>query len=146
MCTKPCCNPPHFLGFISASNDLCHSLALLARCLFSTLVDPHALFAYLASHLIGLDKCPGVRPIGICETAGRLVSKTILHISKCDLQDSAGPLQLCASQVFFIEEAIHEIRACFQLEDAEAVLLVDASNSFNSLNREGVLHNIQIWP
>ena len=43
--------------FKSASHELCHSLALLARRLCTTFVDP-----------IALDKCPGIRPIGICET------------------------------------------------------------------------------
>lgn len=32
----------------------------------------------------------------------------------------------------------------FQREDTEAILLVDASNAFNSLNRQTALHNIQL--
>ena len=52
-------------SFHAASWDLCHSLALLARKLCVSFVDPTGLSAFLACRLIALDKCPGVRPIGI---------------------------------------------------------------------------------
>ena len=81
------CAPP----FKSTSNDLCHSLALLAKRLCTTFVDPKAL---LACRLIALDKCPGVRPIGICETARRIIAKATLSVTRDDLQDVAGSLQV----------------------------------------------------
>ena len=37
---------------------------------------------------------------------------------------------------------MHAIRSTFDLKENEAVLLVDASNAFNSLNRQTALHNI----
>lgn len=126
-------------SFKSAFSDLCHSLALLTRRLCTTFVDPNSLSPLMACHLIALDKCPGVRPIGICETARRIISKAVLHATKADLQDAAGPLQLCAGQITGIEAAVHTMKASFQKEDTEAVLLVDASNAFNSLNREAAL-------
>ena len=52
--------------FQHASNDLCHALALMARRISSTMVDPQGLSAFTACHLIALDKNPGVRPIRIC--------------------------------------------------------------------------------
>ena len=55
-------------SFKAASNDLCHSLALFAKCLATSFFDANGLSAFLACRLIALDKCPGVRPIGICET------------------------------------------------------------------------------
>ena len=42
------------------------------------------------------------------------------------------------------EAAIHSMKIIFEHEDTEAVILVDASNAFNSLNRQAALHNIQI--
>ena len=39
--------------------------------------------------------------------------------------------------------ATHVVRDAFQNSDTEAVLLVDASNAFNSLNRKIALHNIR---
>lgn len=54
----------------------------------------------------------------------------------------AGSLQLCAGQIAGIEAAINFMRESFHSESTEAVLLVDASNAFNSFNREVALHNI----
>ncbi len=107
-------------SFKSASHDLCHSLALLARRLCTTLVDPRGLSALLACRLIALDKCPGVRPIRICETARRIVSKAVLFVTKADVQDAAGPLQLCAGQMAGIEAAVHAMKESFLKEDTEA--------------------------
>ena len=130
-------------SFHSVSWELCHSLALFVRRLCVSFVDPNGLPAFLACRLIALDKCPGVRPIGICECARRIISKAILFITKGDVQDAAGPLQLCAGQIAGIKAAVHFMRDTFQSGDTEALLLVDASNAFNSLNREEVLHNIR---
>ncbi len=114
------------MSFKYASQDLCYSLALLARRLCTEYVDPNGLTALMACRLIALDKRPGVRPIGICETARRI----ILFITKNDLQDAIGSLQLCGGQIAGIEAAT------FQDENTEGVLLVDASNDFNGLTEE----------
>ena len=52
-----------------------------------------------ACRLIALNKNPGVRPIGICEVVRRIISKAILPITRGDIQDTAGSLQLCAGQM-----------------------------------------------
>lgn len=71
--------------------------------------------------------CPGqvsrIRPIVICKTARRIVLKAVLQVTRADIQDAAGSLQLCASQIAGIEAAVRSMR-----EDTKAVLLVDASN------------------
>ena len=84
-----------------------------------------------------------MRPIGICETARRIVAKAILFVTKSDIQEAAGVRQLCGGQIAGIEAAIHSVHREFHTEGVEAVLLVDASNAFNSLNREAALHNIR---
>ena len=104
------------------------------------LVDPKGHAALMACRLIALDKCPGVRPIGICETARQTISKAVLFATKSDLQDATGSVQLCAGQIAGTEAAVHAMRAAFQNGETEAVLLVDA---FNSLNRQVALHNIR---
>ena len=42
------------------------------------------------------------------------------------------------------EAAMHSMKEIFDDELTDAVILVDASNTFNSLNRNAALHNIQI--
>ena len=93
--------------------------------------------------LIALDTNPGVRPIGIGDTASRIIAKAILNIARQDVQDISGCLQLCGGQISGIEAAVHAVRTAFESDENEAVLLVDATNVFNSLNRQVALHNIQ---
>ena len=96
----------------------------------------------MACPLIALDKSPGVRPIGICETARRIITKTILIVIRSDILDAAGSIQLCAGQTAGTEAAVHVMNQAFQANEAYAVLLVDARNAFNSLNRQASLLNI----
>ena len=52
-----------------ASKDLCNSLAMTARRVCTSYIDPAIVSPILACHLIALDKNSGVRPIGIGDTA-----------------------------------------------------------------------------
>ena len=130
-------------SFKSASDSLCHSLAQVARRLCSTHIDPKAMDTFLACRLVALDKCPGVRPIGIGDTARRIIAKAVLAVTRSDIQDAAGSVQLCAGQLAGCEAAIHSVRESFQDNSTEAALLVDASNAFNSINRMSALRNFQ---
>ena len=116
---------------------------LLATRLCTTLVDPNGMSPLLASHFIALDKCPGIRPIGIGENHRRIIAKGVLLITRSDLQYAAGPRQLCAGQIARTEVAAHGMRSLFSRKDTHSVLLVDAANAFNSLNRQMALRNIQ---
>ena len=134
-------------SFKSASTDLCDALASIARRISSCFVDPKGLSALVACRLIALDKCPGVRPIGIGETARRIIGKAIVVAISDDIQDAAGPLQVCAGHLSGCEAAVHAMRKVFEAPDTDAVILVDASNAFNSLNRQAALRNIyQLCP
>ena len=107
-------------------------------------MDPQHLQAFNASLLIPLDKNPGVRPIGIGETIRRIIGKSVMTLLKGDVTQSAGALQVCAGQDGGCEAAIHAMKKAFESEDCEAVLLVDASNAFNNLNRKVSLENIKL--
>ena len=55
---------------------------------------------------------------------------------------TAGTLQLCAGQEAGNEAAIHAMCNIFEDAESEAVLLVNASNAFNSLNHKAALYYI----
>ena len=73
-------------SFGTASNELCNILALFARRLCTEVVDFNNLQAYVACRLVPLilDKRPGVRPIGICEVARRIIGKALLTVISGD--------------------------------------------------------------
>ena len=47
----------------------------------------------------------------------------------------------CSKQVF---TPIHSIREMFESVESEAILLVDAANAFNNINRKTLLRNIKV--
>ena len=116
-------------SFKKASSGLCHALALTAKHLAVELVVPVSISPLLGCQLVALDKCPGVRPIGIGEVPRRIIAKTILLVVREDIQSAVGSLQLYAGQFSGVEAAVHAVRESFQKEETEAVLLVDAHNA-----------------
>ena len=61
---------------------------------------------------------------------------------KLDVLEAAGTLQLCAGKEAGSEATVHTMRHIFEDAKSEAILLVDASNAFNSMNLKSALHNI----
>ena len=57
--------------------------------------------------------------------------------------DAAGVLQTCNGTSHAKEAAIHTTRKAFESDESEAVLLVDATNALNCLNRSAAIHNIR---
>ncbi len=130
-------------SFQHAFSGLCDALACVCKRICSTYVDPCGLTAFVACRLIALNKCPGVRPIGIGEVVRRILGKVILATIGDDIQEAAGPLQVCAGQQAGCEAAVHAMREISDDSNTDAVLLVDASNAFNTLNWKVALLNIQ---
>jgi len=131
-------------NFSVAGKGLRDEIALFARNLATKSYHPSLIEAYVASRLIPLDKHPGIRPIGIGEVLRRIVGKIISRSATQEIKKAAGPLQTCAGHGAGAEAAIHAMRQIFQEEDTDAILLIDASNAFNCLNRAVALHNIQV--
>ncbi len=130
-------------SFKSASEELASAIAAVGRRLASEHVDPAGIDALLNNRLIPLDKNPGVRPVGVGEVLRRIIGKSILAILGKDVSKIAGARQLCAGQPGGCEAAIHALRQVFADVGTDAVLLVDADNAFNRLNRAVALHNIR---
>lgn len=132
-------------SFHKDSADLCASIAAFARRICTSFVDPIGLQAFVSCRLVPLNKNPGVRPIGVCEVVRRLVGKAVMSVVGTDVVQAAGPLQLCAGQIAGCEAAVHAMRTVFADSSTDAVILVDAANAFNNLNRQVALHNIQFF-
>ena len=128
-------------SFKDASHHLCKTLADTAKYIAVNYIDPWGLEALNACRLIVLDKMPGIQPIGVGEVVKRIIGKAILRTMKEDIQRVVGPLQLCTGYENGVKVA-SLVQAVFKQDSTEAVLLVDAENTFNSVNRKVALVNI----
>ena len=149
------CDASHWrdvlLRYGTSSTRLRDSVAGLCRHLCNSIVPWDSIRALVASRLIALDKCPGVRPIGIGETLRRIIGKAVCLATRLDAALVCGSDQLCAGLQAGIEGAIHGMNQLFSAHQDEGtgwgVLLVDAANAFNSLNRAAMLmHARVLWP
>ena len=135
----------------SSSGRLWEAVAALCCFLCNTSVPWDNIRALLASHLISLDKCSGVQLIGVGETLRCIVGKTSCSVTRSDAAVVCGKNQLCAGLQCGIEGAIHAMNELFEMNQALqpgwGVLLIDASNAFNSLNHMAMLLNVhKFWP
>ena len=98
----------------------------------------------LACRLIPLNKYPGLRPIGVGEILRRVIGIAVISVNRDSIIKSVGSLQVCAGHEACCEAAVHAMRELFNEQDTQAILIVDAANAFNSVNRNVFLHNIKV--
>ena len=67
-----------------------------------------------------------------------------MMINNQDVMKAAGSLQVCAGQEADAEAAIHAVHEIFKDHATESVLLIQAENAFNAINRKAMLHNISV--
>ena len=130
--------------FKNENKELREQIARLGRLVASEIVDLYTVDTLVACRLIPLNKNSGVRPVGVGEVIRRIIEKCIGLVVKKDIQEAAGPLQMATVLQSGAEAAIHYMKEISDNEQTDAVILVDASNAFNSMNRNTALHNIQI--
>ena len=80
------------------------------------------------------------------EALRRISRKVVIMISKQGVMKAAGSLQVCAGEEAGTEAAIHAVHDIFKYYTADAVLLIDAENAFNAVNRKAMLHISVICP
>ena len=137
------------LFYGTQSAKLRESVASLARLLANNVVDWELIRALMSSRLIALNKNPGVRPIGIGEVLRRLLGKAMILNTGVDVEELCGADQLCSGLKGGIEGAIHSVNRMFNESSSSGccVLMVDAKNAFNSVNRVTGLWNAHyLWP
>ena len=128
--------------------DLREELAHYARKISTEILDPIILEPYTGCRLIPLNKAPNepdlqIRPIGVGEVLRRSVGKAISWSLNEDIQEAGGSLQVSTGFKSGAEAAIHAMKQIYELDSVDGVILVDAENAFNKLNRQLSLHNIQ---
>ena len=139
------------LKFGGASSKLRRSIAKFVEWLANDYPPWAAYRAMTWSRLVGLDKCPGVRPIGIGDILRRLLCKTLLIVVGKEATRACGTDQLCSGLEAGIEGGIHHMRSMWDEHEGDeeewGVLLIDAKNAFNEGNRKMMLWVIRHkWP
>ena len=132
----------YLTAFGSRSESLCRTVAKIALKLATDEHDLTILQAYNACQLIPPDKCLGVRPIDVGEVIRWIIGRTTVPCIQTDLKQLGGNQQLFMGQRCGVEHAFNSLRANF--DENEAVLLIDAPNAFNLLNRKLALETIKI--
>jgi len=130
--------------FGDSSDDFCKALSKVIQKLCTDKSCSTTIESLMACRLIPLDKNPGLRPIGVGEVLRRIIGKVVTYTLRNDVIKSVGSLQVCAGHEAGAEAAIHAMHSIFEDESTEAVLLVDAANAFNSVNREAFINNIAV--
>ena len=69
--------------------------------------------------LVGLDKCPGVRPIGIGNILRMLLCKTLLIVVDKEATRACGTDQLCSGLEAVIKGGIHHMRLIWDEDEGD---------------------------
>ena len=65
-----------------------------------------------------------------------------MRVIEHDVLLCTAPLQLCVGVPSACEAVIHTMDRLFRRPSIQGILLIDASNAFNALNRSAALHNV----
>ena len=131
-------------NFRKTSKELREEIALMTKNLLTSHFRSSILEANVACRLIPLDKDPGIRPIGIGEVLRRIIGKIVVWQLKEDIKEAAGSLQSCAGHHAGGEAPVHAMQTISNDDTTDAILLIDATNAFNCMNRSVALHNTYV--
>ena len=92
------------------------ALAQFARWLANGSSPWAAYRAFMSNRLCGLDKCPGVRPLGIGEVYRRLW-ECILDVAGHEAKTACGKDQLCAGLEGGIDGAVHAMSSLWDYNE-----------------------------
>ena len=135
------------LKYGNHSKELREAMAVLTERQANKIVEWVEVRAQKAKREIALRKLPaGVRPIGVGELCDRCADKTMLEVTGDDMKNVCSTYQLCSGIKSGMEGAIHAIRQLYQekCDDGFGLLLMDASNAFQTISRAAALWNARV--
>ena len=106
--------------------------------------------ALMLGCLIGLDKCPGVRPVGVGGTWRWMLVNCMLAVAGVEANEACGKDQICGGLDAGIEGGIHAVRLLWKQHSQEeewGFLFIDTHNAFNEENHTAMLWAVcHKWP
>ena len=134
------------LKYGNHSKELREAIAVLTEIQAHIIVEWVEVRVQKAKREIALRKLPaGVRPIGVGELCDRCPDKTMLEVTGDDVKNVCNTDQLCSGIKSGMEGAIHAIRQLYQQKcDGFGLLLMDASNAFQTISRAAALWNARV--
>ena len=119
---------------------LCDAIAALTRRVAESELLEGFLGPLTCCRLVALEKGKGgVRPVGVGEALRRLICKAISRVARAELQAACGAMQTCGGVAGGCEAAARVIQRLWEEDDTECVVLIDATNAFNSVSRAQAL-------
>ena len=119
-----------------------HIFASVIKWLANLCLPWAAYCTLIAVCLIGMDKQPGVIPVGVGNTWRICFAKCVLAVAVPEAKDACGTEQLCRGMESRIEGRIHVIRMLWYhhlQEEYWGFLLIDVHNMFNEDNRSTMI-------
>ena len=126
----------------NAGNNLHKAIASFIKKICIKKINDSSLSPLMGSRLIPLNKNLGLRPIGVGEVLRRVMRKVAMSAFSENVTTVSSDAHMCGRSLGS-EAAIHALRIIFQHENSDTVILIDATNAFNNLNREVFLHKIK---
>ena len=102
------------LGFGVASLGLRKSVGEFGGWKASILPPWAAYRELILGRLIRLNKCPGVRPVGVGETWRQILENSVLVVMGEEANEACGMEHICGGLESGIEVGIHEVRLMWQ--------------------------------
>ena len=105
-----------------------------------------AIWSLLIGRLLGMNKFPGVRPLGCGKAWQKLLAKCVLAVTMTEAELECGIDQLCGGLRAGIEGGVHAMRTIWEsMKEEEEIgfLLIDARNAFNKDNQTNMLWTVR---
>ena len=128
--------------FLAVAHPISVRLLLISLNIFASKKSSFRTIQHHLKHLLLVDQCLLTRTqvcdqlVCVGEVLQRITGKVVMSMVKDNVTKKVEILQLCGGKDAGCKAAIHSMHDIFGTNKTEAVLLVDAENTFSSINRQ----------